>query len=353
MKRIILYMLILTGLISCDDMESVHQEYLDMGERIYLGKVDSLKAFPGKERIKLSWYVNADPKIKETVIYWNQRKDSIIKAFDRKTPGVQKDSVTIENLLGDYIFELFNRNDEGDHSLFETIPAVAYSDEYAENLSKRPITSMSVTAFDPQAHSATVKIDWGTPSALCVNTSLSYTKYPSGEVVTVTVENEETGTILENVGNRLGNPDDLIRVSSKYVPAEGAIDSFDSPVFTEQIVSYSASGIRYEYSNLGVLTSTNPYSNNLKTLRKMADGIWYMDKLGSYGVTSNTLVRLEIREDHTISISGYYTVVQDLVSNTDETSSYDQGTGVLDLKYRQVTASSGAYRVLKEVLTPR
>lgn len=346
-------MLILTGLISCDDMESVHQQYLDMGERIYLGKVDSLKAFPGKERIKLTWYVNSDPKIKETVIYWNQRNDSIIKTFTRKTPGVQKDSVIIENLSGDYLFELFNRNDEGDYSLIETIPAIAYGDEYAEGLNKRPISAMTVTAFDPQSHSGTVKIEWGTPSTLCVNTSLTYTKYPSGQVVTVTVENEETATILENVGNRLGNPDDLIRISSKYVPVQGAIDSFDSPVFTEQIVSYSASGVRYEYSNLNVLTSTNPYSNNLKTLRKMADDIWYMDKLGSYGVTTNTLVRLEIREDHTVSISGYYTAIENLVLNTAETSYFDPATRVLDLKYRQVTAAGGAYRILKEVLTPR
>lgn len=353
MKRIIVYIFILAGLMSCDDMESIHQEYLDRGERIYLGKVDSIQAFPGKERVKLSWYVNSDPKIKETVIYWNQREDSIIKPFTRTTPGVQKDSVTIENLSGEYLFELFNRNDDGDYSLLETIPTVAYSDEYAESLNKRPISAISVTAFDEQSHSQTVKIDWGTPGALCIQTNLTYTRYSSGELVSVIVENEETVTVLENVGNRLGNPADLIRISSKYVPVQGAIDSFESPVFTEQIVSYSASGVRYEYINADVLSSTNPYSNNLKTLRKMADNIWYLDKMGPYGVTSNTLVRLEVREDQTISMSGYYTAVGNLISNTGEASYLDPETGMMDLKYKQVTAPSGVYRVIKETLTPR
>jgi hypothetical protein len=352
-KRILLCVLILAGVISCDDMESIHQQYLDMAERVYLGKVDSLQAFPGKERIKLTWYVNSDPKIKETVIYWNQRRDSVIKTFTRTTPGVQKDSVTIENLSGDYLFELFNRNGEGDYSLTETIPAVAYSAEYAEGLNKRPISSMSVTAFDEQSHSQTVKIGWGTPGNLCIQTRLTYTRRSSGEVVSITVENEETETILEDVGNRLEDPVDLIRVSSRYVPVQGAIDFFDSPVFTEQVVSYSASGVRYEYTNTDVLSSTNPYSNNLKTLRKMADNIWYLDKMGPYGVASNTLVRLEIGEDHVISVSGYYTAVGNLISDTNDASSVDPATGILDLKYRQIAASSGAYRVMEETLTPR
>src|SRR5690554_5430897 len=92
---------LLAGIIivtSCDDMNDIQSQFADREEQVYLGKVDSIKFFPGFGRVKLTWYVSSDPKIEKTIIYWNMRNDSIVKEFNRNTPGVQKDSITFESL---------------------------------------------------------------------------------------------------------------------------------------------------------------------------------------------------------------------------------------------------------------
>ena len=42
---------------SCDDMESIHKNYLN-GENIYAGKLDSLKIRPGYNRLELNGLTN-------------------------------------------------------------------------------------------------------------------------------------------------------------------------------------------------------------------------------------------------------------------------------------------------------
>lgn len=57
-------------------MNAIHDEYLKRGETIYIGAVDSLKSNPGNNRVRLKWQMNADPRIKDLIICWNNKKDS-------------------------------------------------------------------------------------------------------------------------------------------------------------------------------------------------------------------------------------------------------------------------------------
>src|SRR5690554_2364197 len=105
----------LACIVSCVDMNEFQSQYHDTEERVYLGKVDSIKSISGFGRAMITWYVTADPKIEQTIIYWNQREDSIVRDFNRKTPGVQKDSIIIENLPeGSTLFEFRNVNSKGE-----------------------------------------------------------------------------------------------------------------------------------------------------------------------------------------------------------------------------------------------
>ncbi|MDR2039389.1 MAG: DUF4998 domain-containing protein [Bacteroidales bacterium] len=129
--------------ISCDDMNSIHQDYLDEGEKVYLGKVNEPESFPGRNRVKLIWYQNADPDITQTVISWNAGKDSIVKTFDRTTGGIQKDSIIIDVEEGTYSFNLFNANQSDDKSLISTVQEVSYGDNYEKYLVNRMVESAS------------------------------------------------------------------------------------------------------------------------------------------------------------------------------------------------------------------
>jgi len=125
-------------------MDDIQREYAEKDEQVYLGKVDSIKYFSGFGRAKITWYIGSDPKVEKTIIYWNMRKDSIVKEFVRKGPGVQKDSVIIENLPeGSTLFEFRNINDKGETSLYSSATVSVWGPQFADGLRAR-----NLIAFD-------------------------------------------------------------------------------------------------------------------------------------------------------------------------------------------------------------
>ena len=129
------------ALSSCDKMNDIQRKYVEKGEQVYLGKVDSIMSFPGFGRAKLVWYISSDPKIDKTVIYWNMRQDSIVKEFNRTSAGVQKDSTIVENLPeGTTLFEFRNVNKEGETSLYSSASVVIWGTEFADGLHARELT---------------------------------------------------------------------------------------------------------------------------------------------------------------------------------------------------------------------
>ena len=128
--------------ISCNDMNDIQSKFADLDEETYLGKVDSIKSFPGYGKAKITWHIGSDPKIEQTVIYWNMRKDSIVKDFVRTQPGVQKDSIIVENLPeGTRQYEFRNINSLGQTSLYSKASVTAWGESFVRNLSARIVKS--------------------------------------------------------------------------------------------------------------------------------------------------------------------------------------------------------------------
>lgn len=133
---------------SCENMNDIQSKYANLEEQTYLGKVDSIKSYPGLNRAKITWYIGADPKIEQTIIYWNMRKDSIVRDFVRTTPGAQKDSIIVENLSeGTQLFEFRNINSKGKTSLYSSASVTSWGEKFANKLMARSITSQ-VYVFD-------------------------------------------------------------------------------------------------------------------------------------------------------------------------------------------------------------
>lgn len=127
---------------SCENMNDLQSKYTDQKEETYLGKVDSIKTYPGLGRAKITWYIGADPKIEKTIIYWNMRKDSIVRDFVRVTPGVQKDSIIVENLTeGTQLYEFRNINSKGNTSLYSSVTVTSWGERFANKLIARSITA--------------------------------------------------------------------------------------------------------------------------------------------------------------------------------------------------------------------
>src|SRR5690606_22559388 len=74
---------------SCDDMNSLHEKYLDRGIGIYIGSADSLSVQSGQHRIGFKWKINADPRIDKTVISWEEIEDGAMVERSVELPLVR------------------------------------------------------------------------------------------------------------------------------------------------------------------------------------------------------------------------------------------------------------------------
>ncbi len=361
MKKIIILLVWLLSIaaiiVSCDDMNSIHQKYIDDGERIYLSQTDSLKAYPGVGRVKLVWNVSADPQLETTVIFWNMRKDSIERSFTRTQEWMQKDSVIIPLPEGTYNFELVNKNQLGGRSMTAVVQGKSYGERFASDLKARSIAGILSAGFDPVAQSSTVKIIWGEAPEGSIGTKLMYIKRTTGEELVLDVDNTATETILTDVGNRLEYPDDILHVSSIYAP-NGCIDPIETLKQKEQLVHYVASGTRIENTIFDGSneTYTYTYTNQEKTIRLMSaagDRVFNCNRVAELSpVATGSSFLLTLNEDQAVGIRGNFVVPLNFISNTESVNStYNSETRNFTLQYTVKTAG-GSYTV-EETLIPK
>lgn len=208
---------------ACGDMYDIHEKYLEMGEETYLGAVQDLNAYSGFNRIKLEWYLNADPRISSCVITWEGGEKPVEVPVPENR--VVKDPMsTIINLPeGKYIFNMITRSDTGKESLVRTIAGEVYGSNYQAGLSAQGINSMSATLTG-------VTINW-TSAERCIETKLTYTNNEGIEKTVTQPEGEMTLILPDAV------LDTQFKLVSKYSLPDNAIDDV---LTTEKVMSFPA-----------------------------------------------------------------------------------------------------------------
>lgn len=198
---------------ACDDMSSIHQEYLDAGERIYIGIADSLTVAPGNQRAKLSWKLDADPKLKDCVVSWSAT-DSVVYPLERVTNDPQWMEVEVNNLPeGSLVFTVYTRDIYGNNSLKREKSQQIYGDRYIENQLPRKIASMDV--FNPDK----MTMMWNTMDN-SVGVNMHYTTR-AGKKVDLFIEPDQTEVQLTDFV--LGGE---FSYETLYLPSATCIDTF-------------------------------------------------------------------------------------------------------------------------------
>ncbi len=245
-------------LVSCDDMNSIHQKYYDWGEDIYTGVVDSLKAFAGYEKVMFTWELNADPRIAKTVIFWNQRADSVVIQLNRSKSGRLQLDHQLSMPEGSYIFEFITRDNEGHFSLPREIVVQVYGQDYVQGLRNRRVASIAHLV------DGSMLLKWDPISSLAMQyVTLSYKV--DGVEQTVRVENSDNETIL--MGLATG---DKVQVSTTYLP-EGALEELHSP-YTEYTMPAFEREINKARFSILVLAGDNTTVSNNRDLSRIWDG---------------------------------------------------------------------------------
>lgn len=208
------------SLIACDDMNCLHEEYLKKGEIIYTGIIDSLKTYPGNNRVRFTWEINSDPRITKVVLYWNERNDSTIVQVNRTTAG-KLPMETIVNLPeGTYIFEFATKDDDGHQSLYVEQSVEIYGDKLIQTLRNRSVEDIS----DISGNST--KVSWYPIEDLTIQyTTIKYLDFSDPDNPTekkLRIENTEMETTLSGI--RSG---EILEVVSSHLPANG-LDIIDA-----------------------------------------------------------------------------------------------------------------------------
>jgi hypothetical protein len=195
-------------------MNNINQEYIDRGETIYTGVVDSIKASPGYNRVRVNWYINSDPRVRKTVIYWNEGKDSTVVQVSRQDNTPTYHELTFAVPEGAYVFQFVTQDNEGHHSVnttFSEISVNIYGNRYIAGLNNRPVASVNTT-----------KIVWGDVESVTIQYTTVYYTDDAGAAQVIRVENDVTETPLP--GAQTGT---AISVVTTFKPLNG-LDEVDA-----------------------------------------------------------------------------------------------------------------------------
>ena len=125
-KNFALVFLFIGTLASCDGMDATYKEFIEEGPIVYIGKVDSLKAYAGRNRAMLEWQKLLDPRAKTAKIFWENRTRSTELQLTDKAGLTQ---VIVKDLAeGSYVFEVCTYDTHGNSSIMSEVPCTVYGD---------------------------------------------------------------------------------------------------------------------------------------------------------------------------------------------------------------------------------
>jgi hypothetical protein len=216
-KRILLCCLLLVlagiGILSCSKMDD-YKKVLQGEEIVYTGKIDSLKLYPGRNRIKLSWYLLYDPKVTKCKVFWNDRHDSTVLPIQR-SPGTDTIHLMLNNMPeATYTFEFITYDNSQHSSMVVDTIANVYGDKYQQSIYNRQVRTTKMLTND------TAMVIWYGINTQHIGANLNYTD-KSGVLQTVFVP-QKTDT-LKLLNYKKG---ESFQYNSWFKPEKNALDTF-------------------------------------------------------------------------------------------------------------------------------
>ncbi|MEA4916862.1 DUF4998 domain-containing protein [Proteiniphilum sp.] len=145
MRKLIILSVFIVMLYNCSDINDTHQDFLDRGERIYVGRADTLVVLGGYERARIQgmmYYANSAEKC---IIRWTTegKKDSVVVQAAEWKANNDTLSVLIEGLTeGTQRFFVQTYDKEGNKSLNLECSGTIYGEQYILSATPKFITQM-------------------------------------------------------------------------------------------------------------------------------------------------------------------------------------------------------------------
>ena len=207
-----------------------YKKYMSEGEIIYPQKADSVKTYPGKNRIQLEWVI-VDPKVTSCKVFYEQN-------------GVQRATTVTMNAHNEYVddtvrvvisdleetahaFRIVSYDDLGNSSITVVAEESAYGEMYENSLANRTLKS---SLYD---NNEGLYLEWFGADETEVAVKLSYTDINDNSR-TLLVANSVTSTSIPDF--KVSEP---LYFSTMYKPVSLAIDTFYAETIEKRIPYYA------------------------------------------------------------------------------------------------------------------
>lgn len=198
--------------ISCTKWDE-YKKYTESGEIVYAGKLDSVKALSGKNRVMITGKFNADPSVTQVRIYWNNNRDSVVYSVKRGTSGDYfQEAFAVPE--GVNTFTVYTYDAKGNRSVPVSVIGKSFGDNYRKKLSSRGLISMRYLGTG-----STFNWEPADASAGVLSTQLQYTI--AGGTTEVILPGTESTTFAA-----LPNTPVQIRYRAYFRPDSTSIDTF-------------------------------------------------------------------------------------------------------------------------------
>ncbi|MBJ33190.1 MAG: hypothetical protein CMC89_00525 [Flavobacteriaceae bacterium] len=140
--KILLFVGLLTNLFySCDDMDSIHREYLN-GEIIYSGKLDTLNVRPGYKRAQIEGYTKFLGNSNKVIVQFDDRSEEFVITGNEG----EIMSMIIENLEeSSYEFDVQSQDKNGNFSVLQKVAGSAVGDIFVSDQDPRKLIDFTNT----------------------------------------------------------------------------------------------------------------------------------------------------------------------------------------------------------------
>ena len=206
---------------SCDKMDRTYAEFLESGQIIYNAKLDSVKTYPGRNRVLITWKPIADPRIGKVKVFWSNDKESL----EKPVTSSNDTTLIIENLNeGNYTFNFYTYDDAGNKSMKVEVLGIAYGDRYESGLTPRQIRSTSLNGDE-----LTIQFSSSGQLNRYYDEEITYTSSIDQTEKTIYLSADTSLLVIDDYSG------DLFTHRSLYLPGELSPDIF----YAEPITQYT------------------------------------------------------------------------------------------------------------------
>jgi hypothetical protein len=219
----IIIITVLFSIVSCSKWDD-YKQYTASGETLYTGKLDSVKVFSGRMRVRLTGILPADPKIVKGKISWNDNRDSVVFPIS-KGGGIEVFDQTFAVDEGVKSFSIQTFDATGNGSVKSNTTGVVYGPRYESGLVNRPVKNAELLT------TGNAQVTWD---------GFDTTSGAKGTWIIYTRTNTTTDSVFAPVSQAVTTLPGLkggtsIRLRTQYLPTATAIDTFYSVFETKTI----------------------------------------------------------------------------------------------------------------------